>query len=307
MTGLLDPVPPRPVPYSNTVLVPPGERMLIDSHCHAWRRWPYAGLVPDEDHRGTIDQLLYEMDVHGVGTAVLISAAITNNPNNLDYLAFAAGRHPDRLRLFADVDCEWSATYHQPGAAGRLRDLDDRYPLSGLTHYVRGRENDGWLASPEADELFAAAAERDLVISLSAGPAWQEDLRALARRHPSVPVLCNHLGSVRSGDAGGVEEVLKSAAVPSILLKVSGFHYAADRFWDYPWPSELEVFRRLFHRFGPGRLCWGSDFPAARWACTYRQSLEVVRSHCDFLSPDDLSLILGGTMRRVLETRRPPP
>jgi predicted TIM-barrel fold metal-dependent hydrolase len=290
------------------VLVPPGgEPAIVDSHCHAWRRWPYAGLVPDEDHRGTIDQLLYEMDVHGVATAVLISAAITSNPDNLEYLAFAVGRYPDRLRLFADVDCEWSTTYHQPGSAGRLRDLDDRYPLSGFTHYVAGPANDGWLASDEADQLFAAAAERDLVVSLSAGPRWQRDLRALAQRHPSVPVLCNHLGSVRSDDPEGVEELLESAAVGNILLKVSGFHYAAARFWDYPWPGELEVFRRLYDRFGPHRLCWGSDFPAARWACTYRQSLEAVRTHCDFLSPDDLGLVLGGSMRRVLETRRPPP
>jgi hypothetical protein len=33
---------------------------------------------------------------------------------------------------------------------------------------------------------------------------------------------------------------------------------------------------------------------------TYRQSLEVVRSHCPFLSPDDLAAVLGGTLAELL-------
>ena len=34
--------------------------------------------------------------------------------------------------------------------------------------------------------------------------------------------------------------------------------------------------------------------------CTFRQSLEVVRTHCDFFTPDDLRLVLGGTLRGIL-------
>ena len=40
--------------------------MIADSHCHAWRRWPYDKSVPDPDHRGSIEALLYEMDTHDV-------------------------------------------------------------------------------------------------------------------------------------------------------------------------------------------------------------------------------------------------
>ncbi len=161
--------------------------------------------------------------------------------------------------------------------------------------------NDGWLRSSEADELFALAARRGLIVSLGASPAWQADLRAIASRHPEVPVLCHALGLVGGADGAGMDEVLASAAVPNVLLKVCGFHYCASRPWDYPWPDVVALFERIVDAYGPDRLCWGSDFPASTRFCTFRQSLEVVRTHCPFLAGEDLRLVLGGTLQRLLD------
>jgi L-fuconolactonase len=279
---------------------------ILDSHCHAWRRWPYPPPVPDEASRGTVEQLLYEMNTHGVSEALVVCASIERNPDNIDYVAVARERHPGRLHLVADLDCHWSATYHAPGSVDRLRALDDRYLLAGFTHYLED-ENDGWLRGEEADALFALAAERRLVVSLGVSPGWQADLRRLARRHPTVPVLCNSLGGVHSAagaDAEGLVEVLASAEVASIYLKVAGFHYASARGWDYPWPDACAALERLAEAYGPGRLCWGSDFPASTRFCTFRQSLEVVRTHCPFFGLDDLRLVLGGTLRGILAAGR---
>jgi predicted TIM-barrel fold metal-dependent hydrolase len=282
---------------------PSSEPAIRDSHCHAWRRWPYPPLVPDEDARGTIDQLLYEMDTNGVEQAFVVCAAIEANPDNTEYVASARMRHPGRLLVVADLDCTWSPDYHAPGSSDRLKALDDRYDLAGFTHYVEDR-NDGWLLGDEAEALFAVAGERRLVISLAASPAWQADLRVIARRHPEVPVLCHHLGGIRAGigqDHEGLAEVVASAAVPNIYVKASGFHYASERGWDHPWPDAVAVLSRLFDAYGPGRICWGSDFPASKRFCTFRQSLEVVRTHCTFFTPEDLRLVLGGTLRAVLD------
>jgi predicted TIM-barrel fold metal-dependent hydrolase len=270
---------------------------LLDSHCHAWRRWPYEPPVPDETSRGTIEQLLHEYDAHGVEQALVVCATIDHNADNVEYVAAARDRHPERLQLVADLDCSWSATYHAPGAAERLRLLDDRYGLRGVTHYL-AEENDGWLASDEADAVFALAAERGLIVSLGASPVWQADLRTLARRHPSVPVLCHALGVVRSGV--GLEDVLASSDVPNIYIKVAGLPYCAERDWDYPWPDVLVTLERIYNAYGAARLCWGSDFPASTRYCTFRQSLEAVRTHCTFFSNDDLRLVLGETLRGVL-------
>jgi L-fuconolactonase len=275
---------------------------ILDSHCHAWRRWPYAPLVPDEDTRGAVEQLLFEMDMHGVAEALVVCAAIENNPDNVDYVAFARERHPGRLHLVADLDCTWSATYHTRGSADRLRALDDRYHLAGFAHYVDD-ENDGWLRTEEAEEVFSVAAERRLLISLGASPAWQADLRAIARRYPSVPVLCQTLGGVQADEgpaSHALAEVLASSEVSNIYVKAAGFHYSSARGWDYPWPDAVAVLARIVEAYGPHRVCWGSDFPASKRFCTFRQSLEAIRSHCPFLSEQDKRMVLGGTLRTLL-------
>jgi L-fuconolactonase len=278
--------------------------VLVDCHAHAWRRWPYSPAVPDEGTRGAVELLLHEMDVHGVTQAAVVVAAIENNADNLDYVSSARERHPDRLHVFADLDCTWHATYHQPGSAERLRAIAERHPIAGFAHYA-AEENDGWLRSDEADDLFRLAAERRLIVSVGVHPAWQADLRDLARRHPSVPVLCQALGLVRGGepvDSPRMTEVLASASVANIHLKVCGLPYCAQRDWDYPWLDVLALLEVIHDAYGPRRMCWGSDFPAGTRYATFRQSLEAIRSHCPFLDPGDLRLILGENFRQMLAT-----
>lgn len=118
-------------------------------------------------------------------------------------------------------------------------------------------------------------------------------------------MLCHHLGGVRaSSDLStvGLGEVIASAAVPNLFVKASGFHYSSERSWDYPWADALAVLRRIYDAYGSARLCWGSDFPASAPDCTYRQSLEVLRLHCPFLSSHDLELMLGKTLSGLLAT-----
>ena len=277
----------------------PGSFPILDSHCHAWALWPYEPPVPDAPSRATVEQLIYEMDANGVSQALVVCAATELNGDNIDYVAAGRDAHPARLRVVADLDCPWSPTYHSPGSADRLASLADRYELAGFTHYFEER-NDGWLLGDEAEALFSVAGERHLLASFAVGPAWQADLRVIARRHPDVPVLCHHLGDVRARDSAGLDEVVASAVVPNIYVKASGFHYVSERDWDHPWTDAIAVLSRIFDAYGPGRLCWGSDFPALKRFCTFRQSLEAVRTHCGFFTPEDLHLVLGETLRGVL-------
>jgi predicted TIM-barrel fold metal-dependent hydrolase len=239
------------------------------------------------------------MDSNGVSQALVVCAAIDLNGGNIDYVTASCKAHPGRLRVVADLDCPWSPTYHLPGSADRLACLADLYELAGFTHYFEER-NDGWLLSDEAEAVFSLAGSRRLLVSLALGPAWQADLRRVALRHPEVTILCHHLGDVRAGDVAGLAEVIASAEVQNIYVKASGFHYASRRSWDAPWPDALEMLHRIFDAYGPERLCWGSDFPASTRFCTFRQSLEAVREHCDFLGTEDLRLVLGGSLASIL-------
>jgi predicted TIM-barrel fold metal-dependent hydrolase len=275
--------------------------MIIDSHTHAWEYWPYQPPVPDFESRGRVEQLLWEMDRCGVEKAVLVCARIDHNPGNNEYVAECVKRYPDRLIQFADVDCSWTDTYHTPGAAARLAEAAERYGLKGYTHYLKSDHD--WFESEEGLAFFEKTAELGLIASLALGPRWQPALRELAGRFPTVPFLCHHMAGARAGEADprpNLQEILKSAEVPNIHLKLSGFHYVSQVSWDYPYPDTHSIVRQLYAHFGADRLCWGSDYPVVRTHMTYQHALEAFRTHCSFVPDADKERILGGNLARLL-------
>jgi L-fuconolactonase len=279
---------------------------IIDSHCHAWPRWPYSPPVPDPEHRGRIEQLLHEMDTHGVDEAVVVCAQIEHNPGNNAYVAEQVARYPMRLHQFADVDSAWSPTYHQPGAADRLRQAAARWPASGFTHYLAREEDGSWLYEEDGLAFFGAAADLCLIASLACYPHQQPAIRKVAERFPSLPILCHHLGMVGTDPAEarmGLKQVLASAQVPNIYIKLSGFAYAARVSWDFPYRDTHELVRAEYEHFGAQRMCWGSDYPVVRSFMTYQQALEAFRTHCTFVPDGDKEWILGGTLDRLLARR----
>ena len=278
--------------------------MIIDAHCHAWRKWPYRPPVPDENSRGVLEQLLHEMDKHGVDKAVVICANIEKNPRNNSYVAKRALAYPGRIYPFADVDSCWSPTHHTPGSGALLTRAARTWSLKGVTHYLSRDDDGSWLRSAEGLKFFAAAAERGLIVSLSCYPHQLPAVRSAAERFPAVPVLLHHLGHVQANHAdthGQLKEVLACVALSNIYVKISGFAYASDVKWDFPFASACEIVRAIYEHFGPQRCCWGSDYPVVRKFMTYQQSLEIIRSHCAFISEADKSWILGRTIRTLLE------
>lgn len=277
--------------------------MIIDSHTHAWPRWPYQPLVPDDNSRGMVEQLLHEMDRNSVDKAVLICACIERNPDNNDYAAKCVATYPDRLIQFADVDCSWTDTYHTDGAADRLKSAAEKYKLKGYTHYLRGEDNGEWFFSEEGQRFFDTTAELGLIASIALGTQHHAPLRKLASQFPSVPFLFHHMAGAKAGEEHPypkLKEVLTSAEIPNIHIKMSGFAYVSQVSWDYPFSDTHWIVRALYEHFGPGRLCWGSDYPVVRNFMTYQHSLEAFRTHCSFIPEVDKEEILGGTLNRLL-------
>ena len=276
--------------------------MIIDSHCHAWPLWPYQPPVPDDTTRGIAAQLIHEMDLRGVAQATIVSAQIERNPHNNAYVAEQVARFPTRLHQFADVDSSWSKTYHTAGAAHRLHDAAEAWPIKGFTHYLKFEDDAAWLYSEDGLAFFAAAASRLLIASIAAYPHHQKALRKVAQRFPMMPILCHHLGVVRA-DAkpeDGLNEVLESAKLPNVFIKLSGFAYCAKVPWEYPYLDTHPVVRAIYESYGSQRLCWGSDYPVVRSFMTYQQSLEAFRTHCTFVPAAEKPAILGDNLARLL-------
>lgn len=277
--------------------------MIIDSHCHAWAYWPYQPPVPDPETRGDASQLLNEMDLNGIDRAMVVCAQIEHNPANNAYIAAHVARHPARLCMLADLDSEWSPTYHTPGAAQRLEQIAQQWPVVGFTHYLRKGDDAEWLNSSAGRDLLRVAAEYRLIVSLSSNPDQQPAIRRAAEAFPAIPFLIHHMGYVRLGSgtlAENVRQVCASARLPNIYIKLSGFAYTSAVEWDYPYKDIQWVVRTEFEHFGAQRMCWGSDYPVVRFFMTYRQALEAFRTHCDFVSAEEKEWILGATLQRLL-------
>jgi L-fuconolactonase len=275
--------------------------MIIDSHCHAWEYWPYQPPVPDPESRGRMEQLVHEMDVNGVDQALLVCAAIDHNPDNNAYVAGEIPKYAGRIHQIADIDCSWSETYHAPGAADRMRQLVERFPIRGFTHYLKHDDDGAWLYSEEGLAFFGVAAEHNLIASISCQPHHQAGIRRVAAAYPSMPILIHHLGHPRVNNPENLNAVLASAKQENIYIKVSGFYYSTGgESWDFPYRDTIELVRAEYEHFGPQRLCWGSDYPVVRRAMTYRQAIECFRTYCDFIPEEEQGWILGGTVGKIM-------
>jgi L-fuconolactonase len=279
--------------------------MIVDSHCHAWRYWPYQPPVPDPTSRPIVEQLLHEMQESGVDRAAVVAARIDHNPDDNDYVAECVRRFPDRLYQFADVDCMWSPEYHTPGAAERLASAVQTYQLRGFTHYVASEDDGSWFFGDDGQAFVRTAARLNQIVSLALPVHLQPMLRRLAAQFPDTPFVCHHMGnpSTEAGPNGaGLKDIVASAALPNIHIKLSGFHYAAPVGWEYPHTASMFLVRALYESYGPRRLHWGSDYPVVRWAMTYRQALEVIRTHCaDIIPPGDMEQVLGQSLYDLLQ------
>lgn len=278
---------------------------LFDSHCHAWQYWPYKPPVPDPKQRGRIEQLIHEMEINGIDKALIVCAQIDHNPENNKYITHQVRKYAGKIFQLVDLDSKWSPTYHQPGGAQRLRHMAEQWPIKGFTHYINEDEDGTWLQGPEGQSIFQAAAELKLIASLSCLPHQQSAIRRIAKMFPQVPILCHHMGLVKFGSRNirdNLAEILASSEIPNIYMKISGFAYAAEVNWDFPYREVQSTVEAIYQKFGPKRMCWGSDYPVVRFFMTYRQAIEAFRTYCKFIPKKDKDWILGGTLQEILET-----
>ena len=89
-----------------------------------------------------------------------------------------------------------------------------------------------------------------------------------------MPILCHHLAGVKAREEPphvGLQEVLASAKLPNIYIKLSGFAYCSQVNWDYPYSDTHWVVRSLYEHFG---IAWDTqtDTSLREHASVHRQN-----------------------------------
>ena len=135
-------------------------------------------------------------------------------------------------------------------------------------------------------------------------PRYLEELAILERwleRYPGVTCSLTHGFPWRlflDGDQIRLPEaVWQPFQAGNCHLEVC-FPVRLGDLFDFPYREAWPTLALLVQRLGADRLLWGTDMPFQNRFCTYRQSRRWLEHYCDFLSPADLTAIMGGAAGR---------
>ena len=273
--------------------------------------------VTDMDY--SAESLVAEMDYAGVDMAMIHRTPYLGIGN--DFAAECCRRFPDRLQGLAHVE-EWLAGTDVDGSIAKLERairvqglhgvqfLPDHLPLYGQSEdWTRDELTPFWDAvaglgvplfiTPSYSSLATrnGAPVDALVGQLRLIDGWME-------RYPDVPLVLTHGLSWRmfiDGDGLSIPDAVYDAVPESSNFYMQLlFAIFLGGVWDYPMREVRPTMEKLVERVGVERLMWGTDIPMVLRFYTYRQNLEHIRIASDFLPDDQVGLITGGNMARLM-------
>ncbi len=283
--------------------------MIVDCHMHICPRvggtdgrLPYQarvygkaegskGLVqllpPSFERTDSLPELaLAHMDWVGVDRAFLLQGPMYGFHNR--YVAGAVVRWPERFLGFAIVEpargAEAAQELHDCREWG-LRGLKIEWAatLALMSSSTMGGSGE-WRVWRQAKELGMP-----LFLHLLPGRDQVEDVRRIVEEL-DIKVVIAHLGVA---PAEGWQEQVRLATDPRVYVSCSAIPHATRE--DFPAPKARDLLKEAVDLVGAEKIMWGSDYPGTLTWLTYPQTLEWVRTYCNFLSPDDMAAILGGT------------
>lgn len=227
---------------------------------------------------GTLTGLLRSMDAAGVQASVICN--IATKPTQVEPI-FNWSRQiaSDRIIPFASVHPEtpdvasWTKRFAEAGLRGvKMHPMYQEFAID----------------EPRMDRVYQAIIDAGLLLEMHCGYdiAFPGDTRAdvdrivrAVERHPSLRLICTHLGAWRQWDAVRDHLVGKNVWLEtSMSMSLLG----------------LEVSNKLIRAHGPGRVMFGTDWP---W--THQIDQANLLRLLD-LSPEEKQAVFGGNAAKIL-------
>ncbi|WP_227422119.1 amidohydrolase family protein [Pengzhenrongella sicca] len=275
-------------------------RALLDAHLHTWHRatnpqpWIDPTTMAAIDRDFSMAQAGEVIAAHG-GVGGVVVQAINSHRETIDLLAAASAR--DGLAVVGWVDL----TGDVAAQVDALRGAPGGDALVGIRHLVHLEPDDAWLLRADVARGLEALASAGLPFDLVVRP-WQ--LRAaaqVARAHPGVLLVLEHLGKppITSPElVRWTTELQALAGHDNVVAKVSGLTLEDD--WG-SWTAERlrPVLDHALETFGPDRLMFGSDWPLVELTGGYGPWKDAYLSLTGDLSPAEQAALDSGTARRA--------
>ena len=276
--------------------------ILADAHFHLFR-----GGFPGVYGRPLIAN---EVDVyeafrarHGIAAGLVVGYEGEGiDPRNNAYIRELAATRP-WMTTVAYVEAK---SLPSPAAVTALTAQGH----AGLAVYATDTEAATALSQWNPD-IWGALSAQNAILSFNIDLQHVERLRPIAATATGCTFLVSHMGmpapSVTPPDAATAEArlapLLALAAVPTVMVKLSGFYAATEPTHDYPHAAAVPLVRILLERFGSERCVWGSDFSPALDHVSFAQSTAV--PGLDEYDEPIRAAVMGGNLMRLLGKRGP--
>ena len=253
------------------------------------------------------ERMIAEMNAAGVDMGVLQSDHVYGSRID-EYYCDAMQRHPGMFIALAQI---WEPDADQPEQLQRLERAVSEFGCQGLYFGVELFALDNFvdhLDDAKFEPLWQQVRELDLSVWWYLDARRQDraagflqfigELHRWAEAHPDIPSVLTHglIPATIIREIGAPQEVMSLLRRPGVHAEV----LMPAKWPDYPFPEGQQMLRQWRDELGAEKLLWGSDMPysGGTW-CTYRQAVDFIRVHCDFLSRAEKALILGGNAARM--------
>jgi L-fuconolactonase len=268
---------------------------MIDSHLHLWDpaviNYPWLTDVPALRRAF----LLTDLDPGDIGGFIVVEAGSRDGATELDWIASLARESTLIRGVVANVPLE-----HGPAAEVLLR----RAAAHPLTVGIRRNLQDESTGFMLAGAMLAGVrmlALHQLPFDACIRRHQMHELIALVDHCPEVTFVLDHLGKpdiAQRRYQPWAEDLAALARRPNVVAKLSGLTTEADH---ERW-RDADVAAYLRHAvdcFGPHRCMFGSDWPVATLATTYRRWVDVVLDVTADLADSERAAIFTTTATRV--------
>ena len=305
--------------------------MIIDAHAHIMTRvrgttargptrslpWGKARwgdetiqLLPPFNERTSfpVESLLAQMDWAGVDRAVLLQGPFYGEANA--YVAAAVSRFPDRFvgafapdPLAPDVKGQFIQCVEEYGLRIVKFELSEPTGLTGLYPDLR-------VDAPEFEWIYERAKREGLVITFDLGKigsrAYQtEAVAAIAERYTDLTIVIAHLAQPPIGESQDAKlnekwrQQILLGRKPNVYFDLAALPAYLRDYDEYPYQPAQDYIQHAAELIGAEKIMWGTDAPGLLTSGSYRQLLNYVRLHCDFLSDAEMAGVLGLNALRV--------
>jgi predicted TIM-barrel fold metal-dependent hydrolase len=271
--------------------------MLIDAHCHViatdTKRYPLKPLFGKQSDWSAEHPLDYpdmvKADIAaGVDKAVLVQASSAYGSDN-SYVADSVAAHPERFTGVFSIDVV------APDAVEKMKQWTSRR-LTGMRIFTSGSthaEQETFFADKAAFPAWQYASDTGLSVCMQMRVKGLPLLETMMQRFPDVRVILDHFARAEAADGppfASAAPLFALSKYPNLYLKLT--HRPIEQ--SVKGRSTPELFLgKAIREFGPERMMWGSNFPAADPPLP--ELIEMARKALSFLSPQDQDQIFYKT------------